>query len=109
MLRRWIANWWNRFGCCTGYEILTDTATVTYNATGAPPLTITCPAGKYLLDRVPDFGTFQPFMHFSGNFTMTTLPDGRVLPTGWTGVVYQTMFSTVPSAKIDFTIRCIYA
>jgi hypothetical protein len=109
MLRRWIGSWWNRFGCCTGYEIVTGTATVTYNAAGAPPLTITCPAGKYLLDRVPDFGTFQPFMNFSGSLTMTTLPDGRVLPAGWTGVAYQTMFSSVPTATLDFTVRCINA
>jgi hypothetical protein len=102
--------WWDRFRCCgTGYEILAGTATVTYNATGASPLTITCPAGKYLLDRVPDFGSFQVFMNFNGTLTMTTLPDGRTLPTGWSGDVYQTMFSTVPTAKLDFTARCIYA
>jgi hypothetical protein len=48
-------------------------------------------------------------MNFNGTLTMTTLPDGRTLPTGWSGDVYQTMFSTVPTAKLDFTARCIYA
>lgn len=111
MLER-LQAWWDRFRCCgTGYEILTGTATVTYasGSSGAVPLTVTCPVGKYLLDRVPDFGAFQPFMNFSGSLTMTTLPDGRTLPAGWTGVVSQSMFSTVPTAQLDFTARCIYA
>ena len=73
----------------TGYEILKVTATVPYSTTGVAggaPLNVTAPSGKYLLDPHPDFGPVSVFTGLQGTATTATLPDGRVLPTGWTGL-----------------------
>jgi len=101
-----------RFLCCTGYELLKVTATVPYSSTGAAggaPLNVTCPAGKYLLDLFPDFGVVQQFTGVQGGLTTTTLPDGRMLPTGWTGVAWQSVNPSPPTPTWDLTFRCIYA
>jgi hypothetical protein len=59
-------------------------------AYGGTPVNISAPSGKYMLDYEP-FATWPPpgsgsmlqFVGFSGASTTVTLPDGRVLPTGW--------------------------
>jgi hypothetical protein len=95
----------------TGHEILNVTATVPYSSgtAGGGPLTITCPPDKYLLDRRPDFGVCNEIIRAFGNLTTATLPNGRVLPTGWAGVVWQDLAPTNPSASTPATARCIYA
>jgi len=105
--------WLRRFiGGGTGYEIVKANATVPYSSTGSAggaSFTFTCPTDKYALDRQPYFELVNEFIRFECTVTTATLPDGRVLPTGWTGVVFQDFFSNVPTAQVDFTVRCIYA
>ena len=96
----------------TGYEILRVTATVPYSTAGAAgggPLNVTAPSGKYLLDPHPDFGPVSVFTGVQGTATTATLPDGRVLPTGWTGLVWQSINPSPPAPTWDLTFGCIYA
>jgi hypothetical protein len=67
-----------------------------------------CPPGKYLLDTQPDFGNLNSIIQTSGTLTMTTLPDGRALPTGWSGTVSSTIPPNTSPAHIPVTFRCIY-
>ena len=98
--------------CCTGYELLKVTVTIAYSSTGGAggaPLNVTCPAGKYLLDLWPEFPEFGEFTLVDGSLTMSTLPDGRVLPTGWSGKVWQNFAPNAPPYQQVLTFRCIYA
>ena len=100
--------------CCTGYEVVTITV---QTADGGTPVNISAPKRKYMLDHEP-YPTFAPpasgsmsaFVDFSGAHTTATLPDGRVLPTGWSGTIASSYLqpgsSPVPT---NVTIRCINA
>lgn len=104
---------WRRV-CCTGYEIVTIQVQTAY---GGTPVNISAPPGKYMLDYEP-YPTFVPpasgsmaaFVGFSGAPTTATLPDGRVLPTGWSGTIGSNYLgpgsNPVPT---NVTIRCINA
>jgi hypothetical protein len=78
---------------------------------------ISAPPGKYMLDYEP-FATWPPpnsgsmmqFVGFGGAPSMVTLPDGRVLPTGWTGTIGSSYLQpTSPPVPTNVTIRCINA
>jgi hypothetical protein len=106
--------WLRRFiGVGTGYEIVEGSTLVPYSTTGSAggaAFTFTCPPDKYALDRQPDFGAVGEFVRFACTVTTATLPDGRVLPTGWTGVVYQDFYpSPNPTVPAKFTVQCIHA
>lgn len=104
---------WRRV-CCTGYEVVTIQVQTAY---GGTPVTISAPPGKYMVDYEP-FATWPPpgsgsmmqFVGFNGAATTVTLPDGRVLPTGWSGTIgsswLQPGSNPVPT---NVTIRCINA
>jgi hypothetical protein len=110
--------------CCTGYEVVTLQLQVPNSPGGPIPLNVSCPAGKFMLDYEPHLSdpsglvtsalTIAWFVNLTGSVNTTTLPDGRVLPTGWTGSIS----ANVPGAgggpapsnvTVGVSIRCIAA
>jgi hypothetical protein len=100
--------------CCTGYQLVTITVGTTYAGT---PFTISAPPGKYMLDLLPYAswppplsGSVAPFVDVGGAPITVALPDGRVLPTGWSGTLSSSYLqpgsNPVPT---NVTIRCINA
>jgi hypothetical protein len=104
-----------KFLCCTGYE----TVTILTETTALPgtPVTISAPPGKYMLDYMPHAtqtpggsALGPPIINLSGAATMVTLPDGRVLPTGWSGTLGSSQLSPGSTPQpTNLTIRCINA
>jgi hypothetical protein len=100
--------------CCTGYELVTITVQTAY---GGTPVNISAPPGKYMLDHEPyaswpppGSGSMSRFVGFSGAPTTATLPDGRVLPTGWSGTISSSFLQPGSSpVTTNVTIRCINA
>jgi hypothetical protein len=110
--------------CCTGYEVVTLQLQVPNSPGGPIPLNMSCPAGKYMLDYEPHLSdpsglvtsalTIAWFVTLKGNATTTTLPDGRVLPTGWTGSISANVPGAgggpAPSSvTVGVSIRCLAA
>jgi hypothetical protein len=100
--------------CCTGYQVVTITVQTAY---GGTPVNISAPPGKYMLDHEPYAtwppplsGSMAPFVSLGGAPVTVSLPDGRVLPTGWNGTIgssyLQPGSTPVPT---NLTIRCINA
>jgi hypothetical protein len=98
---------WKKFFCCTGYEVVTVVTPPTGSGTPPTTVTISAPPGKYMIDHepYPTRGPGAPAVELDGVATTATLPDGRVLPTGWTGkAIWQT---SLPPTPIELTIHCI--
>ena len=97
---------WLQFG--TGYEIVRQTVQVTLPSGGAP-FTISCPPDKYMISDEPwmEQSLDREFLKLGGSPVTTTLPDGRVLPTGWTGTA--TAMGGSGTRSIDINIKCIRA
>jgi hypothetical protein len=110
--------------CCTGYEIVTLSLQVPNSPGGPIPLSMSCPAGKYMLDYEPHLSdpsglvtsalTIAWFVNLKGSAITTTLPDGRVLPTGWTGSISTNVPGVgggpAPSnVTVGVSIKCVAA
>jgi hypothetical protein len=97
---------WLQLG--TGYEIVRQTVQVTLPS-GTPPFTISCPPDKFMLSDEPwmEQSIDREFLRLGGSLVMTTLPDGRVLPTGWTGTASSDTGSG--TRGVDINIKCIRA
>lgn len=114
MARRLVPRFF-KFLCCTGYE--TVTMTVQTTALPGTPVTISAPPGKYMLDHEPyptwpppGSGSMAPWVAFNGAPIAATLPDGRVLPTGWSGTIGSSYLNpSSPPVPTKLTIRCISA
>jgi hypothetical protein len=97
---------WLQLG--TGYEIVRQTVQVQLPS-GGTPFTISCPPGKYMISDEPwmEQSLDRDFLRLAGSPVMTTLPDGRVLPTGWTGTAGSQAGSGTRS--VDLSIKCMRA
>ena len=105
-MRIYLARWLH---LGTGYEIVRLQVQVSLGAGGGTPFTISCPPGKYMISDEPwmEQSIDREFLGLGGSPVMTTLPDGRVLPTGWTGTAGSQLGSGIRS--VDFSIKCIRA
>jgi hypothetical protein len=99
---------WLQLG--TGYEIIRQTVQVTVPS-GGPPFTISCPPDKYMISDEPwmEQSIDREFLRLGGSPVMTTLPDGRVLPTGWTGTAGLRTGGGSGTRSVDINIKCIRA
>lgn len=98
---------WLQLG--TGFEIVRLQVQVTLGATAGTTFTISCPPGKYMISDEPwmEDALDREFLRLAGSPVTTTLPDGRVLPTGWTGAAGSQLGSGIRS--VDVNIKCIRA